>query len=76
MDKVTKNKRGPELVTSRSSRVKQKQKKKLNLIRPTERLKFQFIKDFYKNKLEFELSKVHTKNHLMSLATKFLTLVC
>ena len=40
---------------------KKKKKKKLDLIRPTERLKFQFIKDVYKNNLEFELSKVHTK---------------
>ena len=53
-----------------------KKNNKLDLIRPTERLKFQFIKDVYKNKLEFELSKVHTKNHLTLLATKFLTLVC
>ena len=38
-----------------------KENNKLDFIRPTERLKFQFIKDVYKNKLEFELSKVHTK---------------
>ena len=40
---------------------KTKENNELDLIRPTERLKFQFIKDVYKNKLEFELSKVHTK---------------
>ena len=33
-----------------------KKNNKLDLIRPTERLKFQFIKHVYKNKLEFELS--------------------
>ena len=36
-------------------------KKKLDLIKPTEGIKFELIKDVYKNKLAFELSKVHTK---------------
>ena len=43
---------------------------KLDLIRPTERLKFQFIKDIYKNKLEFELSKVHTKKSFNVVSNK------
>ena len=48
-----------------------KQKKnKLDLIRPTERLKFQFIKDVYKNKLKFELSKVHTKKSFKVASNK------
>ena len=38
-----------------------KKNNKLDLIRSTERLNFQFIKDVYKNKLKFELSKIHTK---------------
>ena len=34
---------------------------KLYLITPGQRLKFSLKKDFYKNKVEFELGKVHTK---------------
>ena len=34
---------------------------KLHLIKPGQRLKFNLKKDFYKNKVEFELGKVHTK---------------
>ena len=34
---------------------------KLYLITPGQRLKFNLKKDFYKNKVEFELGKVHTK---------------
>ena len=45
-------------------------KKKLDLIRPTERLKFQFIKEVYKNKLKFELSKVHTKKSFNVVSDK------
>ena len=47
-----------------------KKNNKLDLIRPTERLKFQFIKDVYKNKLEFELSKVHTKKSFNVVSNK------
>ena len=47
-----------------------KNKNKLDLIRPTERLKFQFIKDVYKNKLEFELSKVHKKKSFNVVSNK------
>ena len=49
---------------------KTKENKKLHLIRPTKRLKFQFIKDVYKNKLEFELSKVHTKKSFNVVCNK------
>ena len=47
-----------------------KNKNKLDLIRPTERLKFQFIKDVYKNKLEIELSKVHTNKSFNVVSNK------
>ena len=47
-----------------------KENNKLDLIRPTERLNFQFIKDVYKNKLEFELSKVHTKKSFNVVSDK------
>ena len=47
-----------------------KENNNLDLIRPTERLKFQFIKDVYKNKLEFELSKVHTKKSFNVVSDK------
>ena len=50
--------------------MKQKKKNKLDLIRPTERLKFQCIKDVYKNKLEFELSQVHTKKSFNVVSNK------
>ena len=43
---------------------------KLDLIRPTKRLKFQFKKDVYKNKLKFELSKVHTKKSFNTVSDK------
>ena len=48
---------------------------KLDLIRPTERLKFEFIKDVYKNKLEFELSKVHTKKSFNVVSNKVFNLL-
>ena len=47
-----------------------KKNNKLDLIRPTKILKFQFIKDVYKNKLEFELSKVHTKKSFNVVSNK------
>ena len=47
-----------------------KENNKLDLIRPTERLKFQIIKDLYKNKLEFELSKVHSKKSFNVVSDK------
>ena len=47
-----------------------KKNNKLDLIRPTERLNFQFIKDVYKNKLKFELSKVHTKKSFNVVSNK------
>ena len=34
---------------------------KLLLIKPSSKLKFDLKKDFYKNKVSFELGKVHTK---------------
>ena len=49
---------------------KTKKNNKLDLIRPTKRLKFQFIKDVYKNKLEFELSKVHSKKSFNFVSDK------
>ena len=49
---------------------KTKKNNKLDLIRPTERLKCQFIKDVYKNKLEFELRKVHTKKSFNVVSDK------
>ena len=49
---------------------KKKKNNKLDLIRPTERFKFQFIKDVYENKLEFELSKVHTKKSFNVVSDK------
>ena len=42
----------------------------LDLIRPTERLKLQFIKDVYKNKPEFELGKIHTKKSFNVVSNK------
>ena len=50
--------------------IETKKNNKLDLIRPTKRLKFQFIKDVYKNKLEFELSKVHTKKSFNVVSNK------
>ena len=47
-----------------------KKNNKLDLIRPTETLNFQFIKDVYKNKLKFELSKVHTKKSFNIVSDK------
>ena len=47
-----------------------KKNNNLDLIRPTERLKFQFIKDVYKNKLKFELSKVHRKKSFNVVSDK------
>ena len=47
-----------------------KKKNKLDLIRPTERFKFQFIKDVYKKKLNIELSKVHTKKSFNVVSNK------
>ena len=49
---------------------KTKKKNMLDLIRTTERLKFQFIKVVYKNKLKFELSKVHTKKSFNVVSNK------
>ena len=47
-----------------------KKNNKLDLIRPTKILKFQFIKDVDKNKLKFELSKVHTKKSFNVISNK------
>ena len=38
-----------------------KKDNKLELVSPQNKLKFEMIKDIYKNDMKFELSKVHTK---------------
>ena len=38
-----------------------KKNNKLDLIKPKNKLKFEMIKDIYKNNMKFELSKVHSK---------------
>ena len=51
-----------------------KKKNKLDLIRPTKRLKFELIKDVYKNKIKFEFSKVHTKKSFNVVSNKVFNL--
>ena len=48
--------------------------KKLYLIRPRQKLKFNVKKDFYKNKIEFELGRVRTKKSFNTLLDNNLNL--
>ena len=41
-----------------------KKDNKLELVSPQNKLKFEMIKDTYKNDMKFELSKVHTKKNV------------
>ena len=47
-----------------------KKKKKLDLIKPGENLKFELIDDLYKNSLSFELVNVHTKKYFNIVSNK------
>ena len=54
---------------------KTKENNNLDLINPKNKLKFEMIKDIYKNNMKFELSKVHSKkkfnvigNHVLNFA--------
>ena len=51
-----------------------KKNNKLDLIKPNEKIKFQLIKDTYKENIKLELGKVHKKNLSALLAIKFSTL--
>ena len=41
-----------------------KKDNKFELVSPQNKLKFEMIKDTYKNDMKFELSKVHTKKNV------------
>ena len=49
-------------------------KNKLDLTKPSEKFKFQLIKDTYKNNIKLELGKVHNKKSFNVVSDKVLTL--
>ena len=51
-----------------------KKNNKLDLTKPSEKIKFQLIKDTYKNNIKLELGKVHNKKSFNVVSDKVLTL--
>ena len=50
--------------------------KKLDLINPSNNLKFEVEKDIYKTSISFELGKIYKKSRILLPVITFLILVC